>query len=562
MKWNVEHRELVMQLYSVTTSLMHLNCILDSMIPVRRPVRILMHRYNVQVRGMANGQQYDYSSTAPFMEPFRNPFGDVPFISDMQSNYGSLWQFKDCVAAWTFGFSRFKNFVYLRHREKNTSNYLVWNTNEKVTFIELHHSEYVVIALQAVDDDGRAQQHTHSLVIKVHENGAQFDMDALMDSLPDFSTPELAEPFRSQFLPWHWTTVESLVRKLGHVFQALDRYALQNCTPSTAAIQGRRPRRPIATAANRSTSATQQTESRGSAGKRARSNPRLSNPATAIAGESSRQRKKLRTSVGPSTAGSSGSALTTVQGRSRHNVDPVPDYQKFAETRKDFWEKHKSCYIFDELTYKVSIDQCYLANDEYVIRKLEKDIVEDVKKELVQLGDIKQRQILCLTPVDSNLKLLKKKPSSWEEISDGYFMIINGQHSITASKELQREGCGEERRMELRTWDAYIVWTLDSVQLHNISKFYNSTNHLNHAQPTWGNQIVSGRNIWLHYGRPTNSPTEAATRQNNAVLSNSKYSVRPPLLINYPRVEDTNISSTSRFSMNAFPISFTVTSFA
>ena len=70
-------------------------------------------------------------------------------------------------------------------------------------------------------------------------------------------------------------------------------------------------------------------------------------------------------------------------------------------------------------------------------------------------------------------------------------MIINGQHSITASKQLQIKGCGEERKNELKMWDAVIVWTLDPVQLTEISKFYNSANHLTHSQPTWGNQIVS-----------------------------------------------------------------------
>ena len=60
-------------------------------------------------------------------------------------------------------------------------------------------------------------------------------------------------------------------------------------------------------------------------------------------------------------------------------------------------------------------------------------------------------------------------------------MIINSQHSVIASKELQRVDFWEERRKELETWEAYIVWSLDPVQLHNISKFYNSTNHLNHA---------------------------------------------------------------------------------
>jgi hypothetical protein len=63
-------------------------------------------------------------------------------------------------------------------------------------------------------------------------------------------------------------------------------------------------------------------------------------------------------------------------------------------------------------------------------------------------------------------------------------MIINGQHSIAASKELQLDGCGEDRRRVLEKWDAIVVWDLDLVCLTKISKFYNSTNHLNHVQPT------------------------------------------------------------------------------
>ena len=60
-------------------------------------------------------------------------------------------------------------------------------------------------------------------------------------------------------------------------------------------------------------------------------------------------------------------------------------------------------------------------------------------------------------------------------------MIINGQHNIQASKELQFEGYGEERCNVLEKWDAIIVWNLDPVRLTKISKFYNLTNHLKHA---------------------------------------------------------------------------------
>jgi hypothetical protein len=106
-------------------------------------------------------------------------------------------------------------------------------------------------------------------------------------------------------------------------------------------------------------------------------------------------------------------------------------------------------------------------------------------------------------------------------------MIINGQHSIAVLKELQFEGCGEDRWQALQKWDAYIVWDLDPVRFTQISKFYNSTNHLNHVQPTWGNQIVSGRNIWIANGRPTDKAVEAETRGNGAVQDFEAYTVSP-----------------------------------
>ena len=149
-----------------------------------------------------------------------------------------------------------------------------------------------------------------------------------------------------------------------------------------------------------------------------------------------------------------------------------------------------------------------------------------MKVELVQIGDEKMRQKVCLTPIDKDGKLLKEKPRSWNEIKSGKFMIINRQHNITASKELQILGCAEKRRLELTKWDAYIVWSLDPVKLTNISKFYNSMNHLEHAQPMWGWQIISGRNIWLAHGCPTDKDRENEHRSNGAVVSQSKYTVK------------------------------------
>ena len=123
---------------------------------------------------------------------------------------------------------------------------------------------------------------------------------------------------------------------------------------------------------------------------------------------------------------------------------------------------------------------------------------------------------MCLTPVDENNQLLKEPPTSWYAIKAGKFMIINSQHSIIVSKELQEGGCSEPRRSKLQMWDAYIVWTLNDAKLRNISSFYNCTNHLNHAKPTWGNQIISCRKIWTMYGHPIQKENEVVVRGNGA----------------------------------------------
>jgi len=65
---------------------------------------------------MAEVDDYDYNLTKDHLEPFVNPLKDKSFIDEMEDNYGRYWQFKDHVSTWTFGLSKYKNFVYLRYR--------------------------------------------------------------------------------------------------------------------------------------------------------------------------------------------------------------------------------------------------------------------------------------------------------------------------------------------------------------------------------------------------------------------------------------------------------------
>ena len=168
--------------------------------------------------------------------------------------------------------------------------------------------------------------------------------------------------------------------------------------------------------------------------------------------------------------------MTHVNNQGQGDAEEVPDYEKFTAIQKEFRDTCTSTFVFGMQSIKVDIAQCMIAKDDYIIQKMEAEIVKSVKVQFLQMGDINQCQKICLIPVDAQGNLLRTKPKDWNEIKNNKFMIINGQHNIQASKELQLEGCGEERRSTLEKWDAIIVQDLDLVCL---TKFYNMTNHLN-----------------------------------------------------------------------------------
>jgi hypothetical protein len=129
--------------------------------------------------------------------------------------------------------------------------------------------------------------------------------------------------------------------------------------------------------------------------------------------------------------------LTNINTSSR-GTEPVIDYHKATKTQENFLLHCQDCYPFgiDE-TFTVNIEQMIVAQDAVVVRACEMKIVQGLKQFLTEMGDINQRQTICLTPCTEEGVLLQKKLESWDEIKDGMFLIINGQHSVTASKQLQ-----------------------------------------------------------------------------------------------------------------------------
>ena len=104
----------------------------------------------------------------------------------------------------------------------------------------------------------------------------------------------------------------------------------------------------------------------------------------------------------------------------------------------------------------MNIEQMIVTQDaEYkqeavLVRACKMKIVQGLKQFITEMGDINQRQKICLIPYTKEGVLLQKKRESWDEIKDKMFFIINRQQSVTTSKQLQLIAMQEARKIELQ----------------------------------------------------------------------------------------------------------------
>lgn len=193
------------------------------------------------------------------------------------------------------------------------------------------------------------------------------------------------------------------------------------------------------------------------------------------------------------------SALTAVP-RDRNPGEEI-DYTESTNNFKNFWTECTECYVLDKVDDKVqiSIDKLERAPDTWTIRAFEEKGMNNLKHYYLELPDKNNRQTICVMP-----KGLTSRPKSWDDIKDGDFLIINGQHSVEASKRIQKDNSVEPTVKEIfKTWNAFVVWSLDEKKLRTISAFYNRCNHFSIFSPTWATNILASRSLWLNYGMPT-----------------------------------------------------------
>ena len=111
-------------------------------------------------------------------------------------------------------------------------------------------------------------------------------------------------------------------------------------------------------------------------------------------------------------------------------TDKRPDYEEVSRVYKSFWTTCEDAYLF-KLDDKKEIDISQLVEPPatFNIRSKENRIVKELVNWLLNMPDKSTRQTLCVMPVGFN-----EKPTEWKDIEKGKFYIINGQHSVEASK--------------------------------------------------------------------------------------------------------------------------------
>ena len=171
----------------------------------------------------------------------------------------------------------------------------------------------------------------------------------------------------------------------------------------------------------------------------------------------------------------------------------------------------------------------------------------------LNMPDQTARQTLCVMPQ------CDRKPTSWDEVKEGRFWIINGQHIVAMSQSIQTMDVPEAVKSSFRKWSCFIVYSRSKEKLKKISAYYNRVNHFSVFKPSWSTNILSARFIWTELGQPL--PPKSATVVGRAVRTNvrdkengHKYKVIPILSFRSTRAEGFSRSTRAECVCNSYLI--------
>jgi hypothetical protein len=117
-----------------------------------------------------------------------------------------------------------------------------------------------------------------------------------------------------------------------------------------------------------------------------------------------------------------------------HDPKREVNYKASTEAYKNYWATvtYTDAYVFDiEERKKLSIQQLNPAPADVNIQNFEKLLASDMFHYLVHTAYKSMKQLLCVMSMN---KTRKPERGYWDRIQNGEFYIVNGQHSMSASK--------------------------------------------------------------------------------------------------------------------------------
>ena len=112
---------------------------------------------------------------------------------------------------------------------------------------------------------------------------------------------------------------------------------------------------------------------------------------------------------------------------------------------------------------------------------------------------------LC-SPLTAHIEVTSSEvvPTSWEDIKDAKFYIINGQHTWAAVKRMFESTETEQvLKDDYEFWECNFVWTKDKLALSELARRINNTNQFKWESPEYLAHIQYARDLWTQYGMPT-----------------------------------------------------------
>ena len=180
-----------------------------------------------------------------------------------------------------------------------------------------------------------------------------------------------------------------------------------------------------------------------------------------------------------------------------------PSLEEATKDRRKFIQLFGYLYPFGvEAVFRVNIKTMTSAKAYQVTRPLDDAGVALMKNYLIQTPPAWPHHNLCLMP-----KFKKggkwTEGMIWDDIKDGQFIIINGQHSVAASRQIiGHRDIEPSLREKLKVWPCTIVWSDDPSITVRLSYTLNNSNSFNKVTPTWTTQIMYCRRVWVKLGRP------------------------------------------------------------